>query len=60
MNSVAKIADCPNMTSAVHRGCKATNQTDKKALFVSHMSRDIRKPTFWFQTWSDTNKAVQL
>ena len=20
----------------------------------------MRKPTFWFPTWSDTNKAVQL
>ena len=20
----------------------------------------MRKPTFWFQTWSDTNQAVQL
>ena len=24
------------------------------------MSRDVRKPTFWFPTWSDTNQAVQL
>ena len=24
------------------------------------MSRVMRKPTFWFQTWSDTNQAVQL
>ena len=23
------------------------------------MSRVTRKPTFWFLTWSDTNKAVQ-
>ena len=25
-----------------------------------HLSRDLRKPTFWFPTWSDTNQAVQL
>ena len=25
-----------------------------------HMSRVMRKPTFWFPTWSDTNQAVQL
>ena len=24
------------------------------------MSRIMRKPTFWFPTWSDTNQAVQL
>ena len=24
------------------------------------MSRVIRKLTFWFRTWSDTNQAVQL
>ena len=24
------------------------------------MSRLMRKPTFWFLTWSDTNQAVQL
>ena len=26
----------------------------------SEMSRIMRKPTFWFPTWSDTNQAVQL
>ena len=25
-----------------------------------HLSRVIRKQTFWFPTWSDTNQAVQL
>ena len=25
----------------------------------AHMSRVMRKPTFWFPTWSDTNQAVQ-
>ena len=25
-----------------------------------YMSRVMRKPTFWFSTWSDTNQAVQL
>ena len=29
-NSVVKINDCPNMTSAVYRGRKATNQTKQK------------------------------
>ena len=24
-----------------------------------HKSRVMRKPTFWFPTWSDTNQAVQ-
>ena len=26
----------------------------------THKSRDVRKPMFWFLTWSDTNQAVQL
>ena len=25
-----------------------------------NMSRVMRKPTFWFPTWSDTNQAVHL
>ena len=24
------------------------------------MGRIMRKPTFWFRTWSDTNRALQL
>ena len=27
---------------------------------VRTKSRVMRKPTFWFPTWSDTNQAVQL
>ena len=27
---------------------------------LTHMSRDVRKPTFWFSTWSDTNQAILL
>ena len=27
---------------------------------LKQMSRVMRKPTFWFLTWSDTNQAVQL
>ena len=27
---------------------------------VNELSRVMRKPTFWFPTWSDTNPAVQL
>ena len=29
-------------------------------LITKNMSRVMRKPTFWFPTWSDTNPAVQL
>ena len=25
-----------------------------------NLSHVMRKPTFWFPTWSDTNQAVQL
>ena len=25
----------------------------------NHLSRVMRKPTFWFPPWPDTNKAVQ-
>ena len=27
---------------------------------IQNMSLVMRKPTFWFSTWSDTNQAVQL
>ena len=27
---------------------------------LDYLSRVMRKPTFWFPTWSDTNQAVQL
>ena len=27
---------------------------------TAHLSRDTRKPTFWFPNWFDTNWAVQL
>ena len=26
---------------------------------LKHLSRVMRKPTFWFPTWSDTNQAMQ-
>ena len=29
-------------------------------LRTNDLSRDVRKPTFWFPTCSDTNQAVQL
>ena len=31
-------------------------EEDKEETEVSHV---VRKPTFWFLTWSDTNQAVQ-
>ena len=33
---------------------------DHKFSDARKLSRDTRKPTFWFPTWSDTNQAVQL
>ena len=35
-------------------GGKHCRSKDKK------MSHVIKKPMFWFPTWSDTNQAVQL
>ena len=35
-------------------------QQDHTVLVGSRMSRDVRKLTFWFLTWSETNQAVQL
>ena len=29
-------------------------------VIISNLSHVMRKPTFWFPTWSDTNQAVQL
>ena len=37
-----------------------TKTTNVEPLEISHLSRVVRKPTFWFPTWSDTNLAVQL
>ena len=35
------------------------SSTAKSVSFVTkQMSRVMRKPTFWFPTWSDTNQAV--
>ena len=44
--------------------CMICNLDWGKKLFCSHchdyLSLVVRKPTFWFPTWSDTNQAVQL
>ena len=32
----------------------------KEVKLKKELSRVMRKPTFWFPTWSDTNQAVQL
>ena len=32
----------------------------KMVLVHLYMSLVVRKPTFWFPTWSDTSQAVQL
>ena len=61
---IGTVTDHPYMISAVHHGCKAPNQTNQKPLSKSniavYLSHVMRKPTFWFPTWSDTNQAVQL
>ena len=31
-----------------------------KVMQTRHLSHVMRKPTFWFPTWSDINQAVQL
>ena len=36
------------------------NPEDRFCSDAAHMSRVMRKQTFWFPTWSDTNQAVQL
>ena len=44
--------------------CLASDKLDTSAAQVriqlAKMSLVMRKPTFWFPTWSDTNQAVQL
>ena len=42
--------------AAVFKGSKNDNFYIK----TIDMSRVMRKPSFWFPTWSDTNQAVQL
>ena len=29
-------------------------------IMVGYLSRVVRKPTFWFPTWSNTNRTVKL
>ena len=55
------------MTEKLLTGTLSLNKTKPKALDfhildsrISLLSRVMRKPTFWFPTWSDTNQAVQL
>ena len=38
----------------------ATNRATAPVHSEAQVSRIMRKPTFWFPTWSDTNQAVQL
>ena len=40
-----------------------TGQMQGRLIYAGHkaqMSRIMRKPTFWFPTWFDSNQAVQL
>ena len=41
-NSVIRITDLPDMTSAVYRGCKATNRTNKKIMGLRNMYSLLR------------------
>ena len=48
---------------AVQAGLCLTWLETPKTVFClceKHLSSVMRKPTFWFLTWSDTNQAVQL
>ena len=47
-----------NMTSTQYSAISAAVKFDKFS--DEKLSRVMRKPTFWFPTWSDTNQAVQL
>ena len=55
-------------TGSEHQGQNSISDPDQNlgysCIFSSgmqeHMSQDLRKPTFLFLTWSDTNQAVQL
>ena len=46
----------PSRTSIITDSSGVSIQCEK----IGDMSRVMRKPTFWFCTWSDTNQAVQL
>ena len=39
-NSVDRITDCPNMTSAVYLGCKAINQTNKQPKLPRRLAQE--------------------
>ena len=35
------------------------NRSSSVYISIEQMSHVMRKPTFWFPTWSDTNQALQ-
>ena len=41
-------------------GPEAANVDERNDCSEKQMSRVMRKLTFWFPTWSNTNQAVQL
>ena len=53
---------CPRKTIQGHyiKLADIASVLNQRIITLKQMSRDMRKHTFLFPTWSDTNKAVQL
>ena len=50
-------------TILVKEGLKCSSPMEASyyaGMNIIHVSRVVRKPTFWIPTWSDTNQATQL
>ena len=53
VNIASHVQQAPDSSHKVNIASTAKIDT------YQHMSGIMRKPTFWFPTWSDTNQAVQ-
>ena len=53
-------ACCRNAGQVLQCYLLSLQQLDVFVYCIANLSRVMRKPTFWFPTWSDTNQTVQL
>ena len=53
------VAICLKIVTKYSTTCIIISYHNLFFYFLYNMSHVMRKPTFWFPTWSDTNQAVQ-
>ena len=60
VNHVTSISTSHPLNCLQRVSCGSNSIGEHSESLKYKISRDVRKPTFWFPTWSDTNQAVQL